>query len=288
MSSILLRAGAREVTFVGARPWPVPPEGVWEFSDLVGWRGLTDDKIPSTERPQAHGAFETDASFRTQRAISFTARAVASSQTMAEDFIDDVSSMGAEAPLEIIVETDSGRTSRRVRVAAVSPQDRRNRSLATLAIDLLSADPRRYSVSEDVPWEETGPPSLGTGRVWPAVWPLIWPDGGSSGRITLTNQGKAPSAPEFELLGGFGSALITCVETGSRVGLDRFVPDGSVVEVNTAEHTATIDGQSDVSRWLRWREWELVPPGESRTFQFDATDTVGTPKLRGRVRSAWW
>lgn len=288
MSKILLRAGAREMVFLGARPWPTPPEGVWEFSDLVGWRGLTDDKIPATERPQEHGAFETDRSLRTQRAISYTARAVARSQEMAEDFIDDLSTMGADAPIEMIVETDSGRTSRRVRVAAATPQDRRNRSLATVALDFIAADPRRYSVSEDVQWEQTGPPSSGAGRVWPAVWPLIWPDGGSSGRITVTNQGKAESAPEFELLGGFGSALITCVETGSRVGLGRFVPDGSVVAVNTAEHTATIDGQSDVSRWLRWREWELVPAGESRTFQFDVTDAVGSPKLRGRVRSAWW
>lgn len=288
MSKIILRAGTQELSFLGARPWPAPPEGVWEFADLVGWRGLTDDKIPSTERAQEHGAFEPVRSLRTQRAISYIARAVAQSQDTAEEFVDTLSAIGAEAPLEMIVETDSGRSSRRVRVAAATPQDRRNRTLATVAIDLIAADPRRYGLSEDVPWVEAGPPTSGTGRVWPAVWPLIWPGSGSDGRITLTNTGKAPSAPEFQAVGGFATALITCVETGARIGLDRVVPDGSVAAIDTTEHSATIDGQSDISRWLRWREWELVPPGESRTYQFDVTDAVGSPKLRGRVRPAWW
>lgn len=120
------------------------------------------------------------------------------------------------------------------------------------------------------------------------MWPLIWPGGGSSGRITLTNTGKAPSSPQFRLLGGFDSALITSAETGARIGFDRLVPDGSVVSIDTAQHRATIDGQSDVSRWLRWREWEMVPPGESRSYQFDVVGPVGTPKLEGRVLSAWW
>jgi hypothetical protein len=92
----------------------------------------------------------------------------------------------------------------------------------------------------------------------------------------------------FRLYGGFSTALITSVETGARIGLDRLVPAGSVVTIDTAQHAATIDGQSDVSRWLRWREWELIPGGESRTYQFDATVPVGSPILEGRVLSAWW
>lgn len=286
MSKIILRAGVRAIEFLGSRPWPMPAEGAWEFGDLVGWRGQTDDKVNTTERPQAHGAFEPTRSLRTRRAISFTARAACSTTAQAEEYVDDLSSIGSDAPLEMIVETESGRTSRRVSIAAVTPVDRRNRSFATVDVHLLAADPRRYAVADDVPWEETGPPVASAGRVWPAVWPLVWPSGGSTGRITLTNHGKEASAPEFEMIGGFGSALITCVETGSRVGLARFVPDGSVISID-AEHSAWIDGQSDVSRWLRWREWELVPAGESRTFQFDVTDAAGSPKLKGRVRSAW-
>jgi hypothetical protein len=288
MSKIVLRSGVEEIEFLGARPWPPLPEGMWEFSDLIGWQGLTDDKYPPIERPQAHGAFEPEESLRSRRPISFSARAVSSEREIAESYIDSLSAIGASAPVEMILETDSGRSSRRVSVVAVTPKDRRNRSVASVDVDLLAADSRRYALSEDVPWVETDPPSSGTGLVWPAAWPLTWPGSGSTGRIELFNSGKAPSAPEFQLLGGFATALVTCVETGARIGLDRPIPDGAVASIDTAEHSASLDGQASISRWLRWHEWELVPPGETRTYQFDATGTTGAPKMRGRVRPAWW
>lgn len=260
----------------------------WSFSDLIDWFGQTDNKVEATERPQAHGAFEVKRSLRTSRAISFTAAYLGTDQADVENAFDALAAVGAEGPVTMIVATAGGRTARQVSVQVSAVEDHHGRAVGQVAIDLIARDPRRYAVASDVPWVQTGPPSAGNGLVWPAVWPLIWPGGGSSGRIELTNTGRAPSAPQLRLSGGFSSALITCVETGARIGLDRLVPVGSVVEIDTAEHRATIDGQSDVSRWLRWREWELIPPGESRSYQFDVTAPVGSPILEGRVLSAWW
>lgn len=260
----------------------------WSFSDLTDWWGQTDDKVDVVERPQAHGAFGVSRSLRASRAPSFSATFIGGSQADAENAFDALSSVGAEGPVSMVVTSPAGRTARLVTVESVTPADHHGRKYGRIAVDLIARDPRRYAVSADVPWVQTGPPSAGDGLVWPAVWPLIWPGGGSSGRITLTNLGTAPSAPQFRLYGGFSSALITCVETGARIGLDRAVPSGSVVEIDTEQHRATIDGQSDVSRWLRWREWELVPAGASRTYQFDPVDPSGSPVLEGRVLSAWW
>lgn len=260
----------------------------WVFSGLKDWFGQTDNKIAPTERPQAHGAFVPSRALRASRAISFEANYLGDTVEELESAWDDLASVGAEGPVPIRVDTPSGATERLVTVSASQMTDHHGEPTGRVAVDMIAYDPRRYAASSMVPWEETGPPSAGTGRVWPAVWPLIWPGGGSSGRIVLTNTGKAPSSPQLRLLGGFSSALITCAETGDRIGLDRLVPDGSVVTVDTEQHRATIDGQSDVSRWLRWREWSLVPPGESRSYQFDVVDPVGSPKLRGRVLSAWW
>lgn len=260
----------------------------WSFSDLVDWWGQTEDKFDVVERPQAHGAFEVNRSLRSSRAPSFSATFIGGTQADAEEAFDVLSGVGADGPVTMIVTTPAGRSARTVTVERVAPADHHGRPYGRVSVDLIARDPRRYEVDSDVPWVQTGPPSAGNGLVWPAVWPLIWPGGGSSGRITLTNRGKAPSAPQFRLYGGFASALVTCVESGARIGLDRVVAPGSVVSVDTALHTATIDGQSDVSRWLRWREWELVPPGESRTFQFDVTGPSGSPVLEGRVLSAWW
>ncbi|EQM83427.1 hypothetical protein [Microbacterium maritypicum] len=260
----------------------------WVFSDLIDWFGQTDNKEEEEERPQGHGAFESSKALRTSRAISFNAAFLGGSAAEVEEAYDTLAAVGAEGPVEAIVTTSAARSARRVKVQVSSASDHHGRSTGKAAIDMIAADPRRYQVAADVPWVFTEPPSAGLGLVWPAVWPLIWPAGGVSGRITLTNSGKAPSAPMFRLLGGFTSALITTVETGARIGLDRLVPDGSYVDIDTSLHRATIDGQSDVSRWLRWREWALIPPGESRSYQFDVTAPEGAPKLGGRVLSAWW
>ena len=260
----------------------------WSFKDLVDWWGQTEDKEDVIERPQAHGAFDVSQSLRTSRAISLTAQFVGGSQADAEGAFDELAAVGAEGPVQMVVSTPAGASSRVVTVKRVAPLDHHGRRWGEIAVDLIARDPRRYAVASEVPWVQTGLATPGNGIVWPLVWPLIWPGGGSSGRITLTNTGKAPSAPTFRLYGGFSTALVTCVETGARIGLDRLVPVGSVVTIDTARRMATIDGQSDVSRWLRWREWELIPGGESRTYQFDATAPVGSPILEGRVLSAWW
>lgn len=260
----------------------------WVFSDLVDWFGQTANKIGVTEHPQAHGAFVPSRALRSSRAISFTANYLGETVEDVENAWDALAAVGAEGPVTIRVDAPSGSTERLVTVSTSQMTDHHGEPTGQVAVDMIAYDPRRYAVASLVPWVQTGPPSAGNGLVWPAVWPLIWPGGGASGRVTLTNAGTAPSAPQFRLHGGFSSALVTCVETGARIGLDRLVPSGSVVYLNTADRRATIDGQSDVSRWLRWREWELIPAGEFRSYQFDVSAPVGSPILEGRVLSAWW
>lgn len=255
----------------------------WSFRELVDWWGQTADKSEVVERPQGHGAFPTRDSLRSSRAISFIANCINGSQAAVESGFDDLSSVGAEGPVLMTVETPAGASWRVVKVESVKPTHHRGGSrYGVLAVDLIAPDPRRYATGS---WLSTGPAVASTGLVWPAVWPLVWPGGGSSGRVTLTNSGKAPSAPSFRLQGSFTSALITCVETGARIGFNRPVPAGSVVEISGKR--AVIDGQSDVSRWLLFREWADVPPGSSRTYQFDAVGGVGAVML-GKVDSAWW
>lgn len=247
----------------------------WSFKDLIDWWGQTEDKLDVVERPQAHGAFDVTRSLRTSRAISFTGTFIGSAQADVENAFDDLSAVGAEGPVEMVVSTPAGATMRTVTVESVTPVDHHGRRYGRYSVDLIARDPRRYDVNAQS--ESTTPAQPGLGRTWPAVWPLVWPGGGSSGRITLTNTGKAPSAPTFILEGGFDTALITCLETGARIGLNRQIPVGSEVVIDTKTRRATIDGQSDVSRWLQYREWELIPPGASRTYQFDATGVVVTP-----------
>lgn len=252
----------------------------WYLSEFQDWLGTSDDKIGTTERPQAHGAFDVTRSLRTAKTPSFRVGHNSMGDAAAvEAAIDELSAIGADGPVTMRVGTQSG-VSERVVTIQVTHLDVAGLATGSVAVDCVARDPRRYDVN--VQSASTTPAQAGQGRTWPAVWPLVWPGGGSSGRITLTNTGKAPSAPTFILEGGFDTALITCLETGARIGLNRQVPVGSQVVIDTKTRRATIDGQSDVSRWLQYREWELIPPGASRTYQFDATGVVSDSTLVAR------
>lgn len=281
VNSITLIQGTRTLVL------PAITSHGWYFYSLEGWYGQTANKLRGEERPQAHGAFRRTRALRTSRAVTFKTGYRDGTPEEVEAETLELSAFGAEGEIVMIVEDALGRTQRIVNVDIIDDQDTNRRYTGDILVGLTADDARRYQVDTDVSWLQTGPPSAGMGRTWPAVRPLIWPGGGSSGRIALANTGTASSAPQLRVRGGFGSTLITCVETGARIGLDRLVPDGSVVVFDFDAHTATIDGQSDVSRWIRWREWETIPRGETRTFQFDVTDPVGSPVLEGRVLSAW-
>lgn len=255
----------------------------WVYSGLTDWRGQVGNKIALTQRPRAVGGFPVDP-IRGSRAISFTATYLGGSASEVEDAVDALSAVGASGRVLMTV-TQSDETWRWVTVEVVAAADHFGRDTGTVTVDLIAADPRRYQTGA---WQETSPPSDGAGLVWPVVWPAVWPGGGNPGRISLINSGRAPSSPVFRLVGGFTSALITCTETAARIGFDRVVPDGSYVDIDVSARSATINGQSDVSRWLRWREWETVPGLATRTYQLSVSGASGSPLLRGKVDSAWW
>jgi hypothetical protein len=257
----------------------------WSFSGLIDWWGQTDDKVPVEERPQQHGAFDESQSLRSSRAISFQAQYIGTSQADAENAMDVLAAIAAEGPVLMTVNTPAGSTWRLVTVSASKPEDHRARSWVSVAVDCIARDPRRYVSGSVV---TTGPAVAAGGLVWPTVWPTVWPGGGVSGRVALPNVGRAPSSPVFTLVGGFDTALITCVETGARIGFDRPTPAGSTVLIDYAERRAWLGADADVSRWLRWREWEDVPGLSTRNYQFLVTNPVGSPTLSGRVDSAWW
>ena len=253
----------------------------WAYSELVDWFGSSADKRDVVERPQQHGAFPDDRSLRASKAISFKVSFRGETGADVEEAFDHLTAVAAERPALLTAIYPGGSTWRNV-TASVSVDDHYGLHIGTATVHCIARDPRRYSTGE---WVETSPPSPGQGQTWPETSPEVWPGGGSTGRITLTNEGKAPTLASFVLSGGFESALITCAETGARVGFARPVPSGVSVLIENGR--ASIDGQ-DVSRWLRFREWSLIPGGMSRSFQFDIVEPVGSPRLAGKADDAWW
>ncbi|MDQ1111136.1 hypothetical protein QE418_000584 [Microbacterium testaceum] len=253
----------------------------WAYSGLIDWFGSTPDKKDVVERPQQHGAFPAAVSLRASKAISFRASFRGETGADVEEAFDRLSAVAAEGPVLLTANYPGGSTWRKV-TATVNVEDHFGLHIGEATIHCVARDPRRYRTGTPV---ITGPPSPGQGLVFPVKFPAVWPGGGSTGRVTLRNEGRAPSPVSLTLAGGFSSALITCVETGARVGLARPIPSGQTVVIENGR--ASINGQ-DISRWLRFREWTEVPGLLSRTFQLEASDPVGQPTLIGRVDHAWW
>ncbi|MDF2991462.1 MAG: hypothetical protein K0S37_1976 [Microbacterium sp.] len=256
----------------------------WSFRELTGWWGGTGNKLVEADRPQGIGSFQRTRALRRSRVMTFRARFRGADSAEVERAYDELSAVGAEGPVRMAVTTDAGTMWRTVIVEDSDASNTHNRRLGWQDVTLTADDPRRYA---DAEWASVGLPAPGQGEVWPEVSPTVWPGGGSTGRVTLANDGRAPSPSLFVLTGGFSSALITCVETGDRVGFARPVPSGSSVTIDARTRRAEMNGQ-DVSRWLRFREWTEVPGQQSRTFQFNATDPVGLPEMAGKADHAWW
>lgn len=248
---------------------------------LKGWWSGVSSDVPTTKRPQMHGEFQGNGTLD-GRLITIEG-IIHSVEDQGAD-INAISSVLADGSLGLLlIEEPSG--SKWAYVRRVGEPDTKilvYGKTAAYQVRFRARDPRRYSTGE---WQSTPPPSPGAGLVFPAVWPAKWPGGGATGRVTLPNDGRAPAPVSLVLNGGFSSALITCVESGARVGFDRPIPAGTSVVIENGR--ATLNGQ-DVSRWLRYREWTDVPGMLSRTFQLQVTDPVGTPTLAGKVDHAWW
>ncbi|HXH34323.1 MAG TPA: hypothetical protein VNJ54_07920 [Plantibacter sp.] len=255
------------------------------FSDLTDWYTLTDDKNGNEEKPQAHGSFATAEVFRSSSVIPFSAVYLGETEAEVLAAGEALTAAVAFGPVSMVYEDELRPTARTVTVRTAPVKDMRGEPTGEVELDCLAADPRRYSVGDA--WQSTGPAADGAGLVWPAVWPLIWPGGGSDGRVTLTNIGSAPAAQRYRLNGGFTSALLTNTSTGQRVGFNFPVASGSVVEIDTRTRQAWIDGQSDVSRYLQFREWWDVPKYSTISVQFDVTGATGTPTLDAVAPSAW-
>lgn len=255
------------------------------LTSFTGWGDGASMRRERVPKPRAHGEFAADG-FQTGMSIGLEAELYTTSVDAQDAAVDEVVAILADGQYGTMT-VQSGSSTLFAEVSRQGqPQVQRDLYgiLARVRLQFSSDDPRRYAAGA---WQETAPPTAGDGVVWPLVWPLVWPGGGNPGRVSLTNTGKAPSAPRFQLVGGMGSAVITCIDTGARIGFDRAIASGQTVEIDVANRRATQDG-NDVSRWLRYREWQEVPAGSTRRYQVAVTSPSGSPLLRGKVDSAWW
>jgi hypothetical protein len=116
-----------------------------------------------------------------------------------------------------------------------------------------------------------------------------WGFDGSTGRVTVTNDGTTETFPDIRVSGGLtGGFIITDITSGRVVSLARNIPLGSYVSINQRTGSVTIDGQSDISGFLTSYGFFSIGPGETHVIQFSPIGTViGDPIMTLTIQDGY-
>jgi hypothetical protein len=169
------------------------------------------------------------------------------------------------------------------------------------AIQWEATDPRRYQLAEQI--ATTGLPAPESGLVWGSpevglVWGspevgLSWGTPGSTGDVTVANNGDADSPPIIEIRGPVDTPSVTMVGTGLVLEYNITLAATDVLVIDPLAGTVTLGGQSRIgTASLRSVPEELffIPPATTSTLSFRAAPGSTDPAASCTVRwrPAFW
>jgi hypothetical protein len=263
--------------------------GGWHLARLTGWYDAAPSRVELRDRPQADGSFGVSRYFRGSRVVSVEGSYSGSSIEDAYAARDQLSALQASGvPSLFVVEDPLGsRTAEAVLAKAPTADDGLFSPFFQFAFDVVAMNPKRYGPAVVT---TTGLPSSLDGIDYPIGYVIDYGVPGDSGRLTVSNPGRADTEPMLEVTGGLGGGFeLTDVFTGRVLRYVEAVPLGSTVYLNPRTGIVYIDAPTnDKSRALVRREWFALPAGETHEIQFNAIGSVsGTPTLTARTSPAY-
>jgi len=265
--------------------------GRFTFHTLDGWESLPETRHEDIPRPGQHGSFDQPVYVGSRRVV-VAGRMLATEDRNAR-LAELQQAFRVEPDHRLLTIRHAGRTlsvAARIKRFTFTPSQWGSGAFSWL-VEWVAADPYRYGLAQQ---HYTTLPELVGGLEFDLFTDgsettgfLEYGEQGSTGRMTLTNEGNADAWPIFEVAGpapqGFA---IQHVESGRRVVSATNIPAGSVLTVNFANGMATLDGV-DRSGQLTVREWSPVPAGGSATFAFSAP-VESAASLTATIRSTYW
>lgn len=262
----------------------------WVFADLVDWYSVPDSKAPDEPIPQAHGSFDPGVDWRSSAAISFTAGYIGDSKAECIAALEAFNAVGSSSTAATMRVTDELRTTgREVSIRHIGVPDffGYDQYEVHFAVDVLAHDPFRYGPDVML---TTGLPDLSGGLVFPVAFPIEFATSGSPGRIAMVNEGTQATRPRFAVVGGLADGFsLACIETGHEIRFEFPLSDSDVVTVDARSGRAWLNAEENsVTGYLTKAEWWSVPPGATRTVQFNALGgSSGAPMLTGVIAPAY-
>ncbi|MGG7510959.1 hypothetical protein [Plantibacter sp. YIM 135249] len=259
------------------------------LQDLIGWFDGVDLDTKTVQRPRGDGFFGNARTYKSGRFVSVLgARANVGDDLAVFDLQERVMALqNLVGQFPVSVTSPKGTLTAQVELGgqpqfSLIQQD----GVAEFTIPLLARDPRKYG-----PAEVAGPmgvPTAGVGILSPITSPVTTGAPGNSGQVVTTNTGRAETWSVIDITGGLSGGFELTCSTGAIVRFERVIPNGSTVHVDLKRMTAVLDGQNSVGSYLTRRESWSVPPGGSRTIQFNPLGVVtGTPTITAYTSPAY-
>lgn len=283
MATITFTSDTGESLTMAGSPYEMEdPENFYGFGFTTNddWYTISPSKSDAAERPVADGVFGILRDWRSGLPITVVGwyrgpdRA---SVRAARRYAQRVIGNGHNVDIRFVDEDED--TSRGLSIRGMVPTGNSGKYFRIEIIG-LALDPNAYGTESSY---STGIPISGGGLLFPlGTNPLAYWDfgaDGTSGRVTITNDGTTETYPTIRVTGGLsGGFLIKDVTSGREVRFVRNIPVGSTVTINQRTGAATIDGQSDVSGFIVSFGFFSIGPGETHIIQFSPLgDVTGTP-----------
>lgn len=265
------------------------------FDDLVdlvsfsGWYSSPENRFDIEDIPDGDGGFDEDPIFKRPRFVSIGGQKLQFDPTAAFELQRSVMSLQAlGTKFDVIVTDPLGTLTVSCRVGgSIACEIVDEKHLVTFDIPVTVPDPRKYGPVVSV---SSGLPVPGTGFLFPATFPADFGLPGNSGRLSVTNTGTANTYPLFLISGGSMSEGFEVARVGGaeRLRLERPIPEGSTVSLNSRTGRVQLDG-SDITAFLTRDDWFAVAAGSSITLQFSAIgDVEGEPRLTVQAQPAFY
>lgn len=270
------------------------------FSENADWYTVSDSKVDLDERIVADGAYETVRDWRSQLPLSFSCWYRGKTRSAVRSARNQLNAILGSGSTVVVRFTDEDEvTERVVSIRSAKPDDDRGQLSFRFSVISVAPDPHRYGAEQVFP--NIGIPASGGGLLFPlgtnrttgvvdATAPY-WDFGadGTSGRVSITNDGTAEAFPSIEVTGGLSGGFVIRDQTsGKEVRFERLIPVGSTVKIDQRTGVAMIDGQGDVSGYITSWDFFSIGPGETHIIQFSPLGVVtGTPTATLRFQSAY-
>lgn len=263
------------------------------LTGLEGWTGSAPIRRNKADLLGAHGS-HAERGFKDERVVTVHGHHVAASRRAAADMAEELAAFlgdGTEGVFRV-EDADLGARWAEVYLAGGGVDVKWTGGLDVgFTVFLLCPDPRKYGDAVTV--GPVGVPVAGKGLRFPlfgAPTPgvLNLGGGGTSGRATVTNTGKADTGVRHTVTGdsvpGF---TITEIGTERRLVYTGTLSGGQVLILDSNDGSVTLAPDNPRDTNLVTAEWTRVPPGGSSTFLFESPGSVNAT-MTVEMIPAWW